>query len=217
MSCDCSSRLGMGDHEYTAGRQELKLNISSFSLDLSPSHPKMWKPAIPIYRATELPLLRAGRCLSCQVLNSAAYTTRLHSQPSSLRRYASKTEAKKVKANSNAVRPSSTQPEARRPPPGAIQFKQNPCPKQSAQPGDADFQPPTLDRAIGVPRPPREWENTGIDPRSIRQRRDDFVNYDRHVARRQELYELYLLLVLLLLPLVMVISPEQGYLKRFPL
>ncbi|PQE11242.1 ATPase assembly factor ATP10 mitochondria protein [Rutstroemia sp. NJR-2017a BVV2] len=50
-----------------------------------------------------------------------------------------------------------------------------------------EFTPRPLDRAIGLPNPPRPGENTGIDPRTWRERRDDFVNYDKHLARRERL------------------------------
>lgn len=153
-------------------------------LTFLPTQPfKMWKPVIPIHRA------QMGRCLSCQIVNTATFT-RLQSQPSSLRRYASKTQTKKPNSVSNGVKPPPSQPGVKQSTPGAIQFKQNPLPSKSAKPGDKNFEPPTLDRPIGVASPPEEGQNTGIDSRTLRQRRDDFVNYERHIARRKELYEL---------------------------
>jgi hypothetical protein len=51
-----------------------------------------------------------------------------------------------------------------------------------------DYLPKPLSRPLGLPNPPRPGENTGIDPRTWRQRRDDFVNYEKHLERRRVLY-----------------------------
>lgn len=52
---------------------------------------------------------------------------------------------------------------------------------------DGEFVPKPLPRPIGMPLPPRAGDNTGIDHRTLRQRREDFVDYDKHIKRRQEL------------------------------
>ncbi|CAL5871051.1 uncharacterized protein PFLUO_LOCUS5295 [Penicillium psychrofluorescens] len=137
----------------------------------------MWKPSIHHLEASLL--LRTGRCLGCQF--------RLSATPSALRYYATQNSSKKLSGTESKppTQPLRTSPGARKP--SGFRFQQNPSRDQSAQPGDADFILPTLDRPIGCAAPPEEGENTGIDSRSIRQRRDDFVNYDRHIERRKEL------------------------------
>lgn len=151
----------------------------------------MWKSSVRLSSLADASLFQGGRCLTCQLRN----VNRL--QPS-LRYYAtSKSKTGDDVKPATASKPTTTD---------KFQFKQNDSPS-APQPGDADFIPPALDRPIGTVIPPQEGQNTGIDERSLQQRRDDFVNYDKHIERRKELYEAPSTIYSML---TMPLSTEQG-------
>ena len=50
-----------------------------------------------------------------------------------------------------------------------------------------DHTPRPLMRPLGMPEPPQPGSNSGRDQRSLRTRRDDFVDYNKHLARRAQM------------------------------
>ncbi|PGH14169.1 hypothetical protein AJ80_06038 [Polytolypa hystricis UAMH7299] len=121
----------------------------------------MSKPAKSFFGAF-LPLFQRNRCLSCQFQGL---------QPRFLTRYESTSS---------------------KPPPNTVPEKDKTDITEEEE--GKSKKPPILKpltRPIGLPTPPLPGQNTGIDPRSVRQRRDDFVNYEKHLLRRKELTRQY--------------------------
>ncbi|KAL2011602.1 hypothetical protein VTN00DRAFT_4320 [Thermoascus crustaceus] len=129
----------------------------------------MWKPSsFSSLLVDSSLLLQGGRCLNCQFRGATATTAALRSRQSpSLRRYASNSTGEKPaqKSESKDGENSPATPEDKK----------------------RDFTPRVLDRPLGLVYPPEEGQNTGIDTRTLRQRRDDFVDYEKHLQRRKEL------------------------------
>lgn len=60
-------------------------------------------------------------------------------------------------------------------------------PKVSDLNDDEDHTLKILSHPLGQLQPPQPGENSGIDPRPWSQRRSEFLNYDKHLKRREEL------------------------------
>ncbi|KAF8474731.1 ATP10 protein-domain-containing protein [Kalaharituber pfeilii] len=85
-----------------------------------------------------------------------------------------------------AIRRLSTAPQTPQPQ-NSNQQDVNSTSEKSDDPKKKDYTPSVLMRPIGMNGPPRKGENHGIDTRSLQQRRDDFVNWDKHIEKRRRL------------------------------
>lgn len=129
----------------------------------------MLKPSALLASFLEPSLVQSPRCLSCHLRNTPVLRSR-----NPLRSYATKSDGGKSA-------PTTSQ----------HQSQENATPESSPHkvPTPTEDDPiPYLDRPIGSGIPPREGQNTGVDERSFGQRRDDFVDYGKHIERRKQLY-----------------------------
>ena len=72
------------------------------------------------------------------------------------------------------------------PPAQSESLKYQPAPNDPKK-DDDDPTPRPLSRPLGLPNPPQPGDNVGQDGRTLRQKRDDFVNYEKHLERRQKM------------------------------
>ncbi|KAK3383375.1 ATP10 protein-domain-containing protein [Lasiosphaeria ovina] len=129
---------------------------------------------------------RAATCLLCQWRSFSV----------SYRRPANKTPKPPPAAAPVAAPPNTTSSPAATPAAKAASPAAEDAPKDTGPlafapraygPSVKEFTPTALTRPIGMHSPPSAGENTGIDPRSLKQRRDDFVDYKKHLAKREQL------------------------------
>ena len=92
--------------------------------------------------------------------------------------------AERLASTSAAEQPLSKTPLINQPSPVSDSKKTN----STYETLEDEYTPRPLSRPLGQLQPPQLGENTGVDPRSWRERRDDFFNYDKHLVRRKQLY-----------------------------
>lgn len=146
----------------------LPVNEGFFNIHI---HLNMLKPSSlnPLLAFEPSMLFRPNLCLSCRLRGAADLWSR---QSTPIRRLAS----------SNAKQQS---PEVKKK--KIAQLEEFQTPERQGKSETEEFIPLQLDRPLGLTYPPRPGQNTGIDSRSLGERRDDFVNYEKHITRRREL------------------------------
>lgn len=122
----------------------------------------------------------AAACLLCQWRSFSTSYRQLAEKPPA-------TDPSPSKAPSKSAPPDQSAPTPKGPAPPLPESPLQDAPRAYGKSVE-EFTPKPLSRPIGLPYPPKSGENSGIDTRTLKQRRDDFVDYDKHLARRKELY-----------------------------
>lgn len=128
----------------------------------------MWKPSTFRSLLDSNLALQSGRCLRCQYRRT---------QPKYFARLASNKSSIPLVDHKSAGQPQNSKKQSQ---PGPS--------KQNGRKNEEEFTPEPLSRPLGLQFPPRPGQNTGIETRTLRERRDDFVNYEKHIERRRELF-----------------------------
>ncbi|KXJ95797.1 ATP10 protein-domain-containing protein [Microdochium bolleyi] len=140
---------------------------------------------------------RSAVCLGCQ-WRTFMTSTRLLAEPATKPAAAAASKGSSTTTNANDATTKASRPPLQTPPAAGATATQlqrqrvipasplEDAPRAYGKRVDK-FEPKPLPRPIGMPFPPLPGENTGIDNRTLKQRRDDFVDYDKHLQRREEL------------------------------
>lgn len=129
----------------------------------------MWKPSTFSLLIDSGLAFQTGRCLRCQYRRT---------QPKSFARFASNKSSIPLRDHKSASKPPTPNKQPQE------------TPTNSGRRNDGEeFTPEPLARPLGLQFPPHPGQNTGVEMRTLRQRRDDFVDYDKHVERRRELFD----------------------------
>lgn len=119
---------------------------------------------------------RTGSSIICAAYQTKSVTARIP-LPTAIRQLSSSSQ------KSNKTPPVSPPSSSDKPP--STGGAKTPLPKAEIE--RPDYTPVQLSRPVGLEFPPEPGQNTGDDKRTLQEKRDDFVNWDKHLAKRRML------------------------------